>query len=589
MCARRRFRAAPFEPTPTISMSNALRRLPLPVPNRRDLVALPLVLALFFIVSHAGREMAVPYQLGQQLPISLSPWALPAYGLYTVLRMLAALVLSLLFTLSYAWLAAHNRYAERVLVPVLDVLQSVPILGYLSITVSGFMALFPGSLVGVQLAVIFAVFTSQAWNMTFSLYQSLKTIPRDLQEAATLYRLNAWQRFWKLELPFAMPGLLWNTMMSMSGGWFFVVASEAITVSGHVVTVPGIGSYIAQAIARRDLGAIGLAIGAMIVIIVLYDNLLFRPIVAWADKFKLEMTASADAPRSWVLDFLRRTRMLRQLTALPHGLWRLSIRIMPRVHNRPAPQAASWRRGHALFYGAVLGFAIWALLRLVEVLPRDFGWPLVGHVLWLGLITGFKVFVLVALSALVWVPVGVWVGLRPRLAAMVQPLAQFLAAFPANLLFPLAVAAIVHWHLNVDVWTAPLMILGSMWYVLFSVVGAASAIPNDMREAARSLGLRGWLLWKRLYLPGVFPGFVTGAITASGGAWNASIVAEVVSWGDKTLVADGLGSFISEATAKGRGADIALGVGVMCLYVILINRLVWHRLYQLAARRVRLD
>ncbi|WP_297913823.1 ABC transporter permease subunit [Thiomonas sp.] len=570
-------------------MSQALRRLPLPVPNRRDLVALPLVLALFFIVSHAGRQMAVPYQLGQSLPISLSPWALPADGLYTVLRMLAALVISLVFTLSYAWLAAHNRYAERVLVPVLDVLQSVPILGYLSITVTGFMALFPGSLVGVQLAVIFAVFTSQAWNMTFSLYQSLKTVPRDLQEAATLYRLNAWQRFWKLELPFAMPGLLWNTMMSMSGGWFFVVASEAITVSGHEVKVPGIGSYIAQAIASRDLGAIGLAIGAMIVIIVLYDTLLFRPIVAWADKFKLEMTASGDAPRSWVLDFLRRTRLLRQFAALPQGLWQLSVRLMPRVQNRPAAQARSWRRGDTLFYAAVVVFAIWAVVRLGEVLPRDFGWPLVGHVLWLGLLTGFKVFVLVGLSALIWVPVGVWVGLRPRLAAAVQPLAQFLAAFPANLLFPLFVVIIVHWHLNVDVWTAPLMILGSMWYVLFSVVGAASAIPNDMREAAQNLGLRGWLLWKRLYLPGVFPGFITGAITASGGAWNASIVAEVVSWGDKTLVATGLGSFISEATAQGRGADIALGVGVMSLYVILVNRLIWHRLYQLAARRVRLD
>ncbi len=570
-------------------MSYALRRLPLPVPNRRDLVALPLVLALFFIVSHAGREMSVPYQLGQSIPISLSPWALPADGLFTVLRMLAALALSLVFTLVYAWLAAHNRYAGRVLVPVLDVLQSVPILGYLSITVTGFMALFPGSLVGVQLAVIFAVFTSQAWNMTFSLYQSLQTVPRDLQEAATLYRLNAWQRFWKLELPFAMPGLLWNTMMSMSGGWFFVVAAEAITVSGHEVKVPGIGSYIAQAIASRDLAAIGLAIGAMMVIILLYDNLLFRPIVAWADKFKLEMTASSDAPRSAVLDFLRRTRMLRQLVAVPQALWNLSVRLGPRAQPRAAAPERAWRRGDAVFFGAVLVFAVWALLRLARLLPQDFGWPLVAHVMWLGLITGLKVFVLVGLAALIWVPVGVWVGLRPRLAAAVQPLAQFLAAFPANLLFPLVVVAIVHWHLDVDVWTAPLMILGSMWYVLFSVVGAASSIPNDMREAAHNLGLRGWLLWKRLYLPGVFPGFVTGAITASGGAWNASIVAEVVSWGHRDLVATGLGAFISQATAEGRGADIALGVGVMSLYVIVVNRLVWHRLYQLAARRVHLD
>ncbi len=570
-------------------MSFALRRLPLPVPNRRDLIALPLVIALFFIVSHAGHQMTAPYRLGQSISISLSPTALPEYGLYTVLRMLAALVVSFMFTLGYAWLAVHNRYAERLLVPVLDVLQSVPILGYLSITVTGFMALFPGSLVGVQLAVIFAVFTSQAWNMTFSLYQSLKTVPRDLQEAATLYRLNAWQRFWKLELPFAMPGLLWNTMMSMSGGWFFVVASEAITVANQTVTVPGIGSYIARAIAAKDLGAIGWAIAAMIVIILLYDTLMFRPIVAWADKFKFEMTSSGEAPRSAVLDYLRRTRVLRLLAVIPAALWDLTVRLSPRVEPKAPPPAARRRWGDGLFYAAVAVFAVWAVVRLVQVLPRDCGWPLVFHVLGLGLITGFKVFVLVGLSALIWVPIGVWIGLRPRWAQAVQPLAQFLAAFPANLLFPLVVVAIVRWHLDVDVFTAPLMILGSMWYILFSVVGAASAIPSDMREAAQNLGLRGWLLWKRLYLPGVFPGFVTGAITASGGAWNASIVAEVVSWGDKTLVATGLGAFISQATAQGRSAQIALGVGVMSLYVILVNRLFWHRLYELSVRRVRLD
>ncbi|MGC8807085.1 MAG: ABC transporter permease [Thiomonas sp.] len=572
-------------------MAFNLPPLPLPVPNRRDLIALPLVIALFFIIAHAGREMAVPFHLGENLSISLSPLALPEYGLYTVLRMLAALVVSFVFTLGYAWLAAHNRYAERILIPALDVLQSVPILGYLSITVTGFMALFPGSLVGVQLAVIFAVFTSQAWNMTFSLYQSLKTVPRDLHEAATLYRLNAWQRFWKVELPFAMPGLLWNTMMSMSGGWFFVVASEAITVSDQTVTVPGIGSYIAAAIAHKDLAAIGWAIAAMIVIILAYDTLLFRPIVAWADKFKFEMTASSEAPRSVVLDFLRRTRLLKLLAVVPARLWELSVRLMPKVPPRRVPGNARQRRRLAdgVFYAALGVLAVWAVVRLLQVLPRDFGWPMVGHVIGLGLITGFKVFVLVALSALVWVPIGVWIGLRPRWAEKVQPLAQFLAAFPANLLFPLFVVVIVHWHLNVDVFTAPLMILGSMWYILFSVVGAAAAIPTDMREAAQNLGLRGWLLWKRLYLPGIFPGFVTGAITASGGAWNASIVAEVVSWGDKTLVATGLGAYISQTTARGQTAQIALGVGVMSLLVILTNRLVWHRLYDLAQRRVRLD
>ena len=565
------------------------RRLPVPVPNRRDLIALPLILALFFIVRHAGHQMVAPYRIGQSLPISLSPAMLPEYGLYTVLRMLVALLVSLVFTVVYAWLAAHNRYAERILIPALDVLQSVPVLGYLSITVTGFIAMFPGSLWGVQMAVIFAVFTGQAWNMAFALYQGMKTLPRDLQEAATLYRLNAWQRFWKLELPFSMPGLLWNTMMSMSGGWFMVVASEAITVSGQTVTVPGVGSYIARAIAARDLGAISWAIAAMIVIILLYDTLLFRPIVAWADKFKLEMTASADAPDSFVLDFIRRTQLIRVLGALPQWLWELSLRLTPRAGRARPASPRLLRLGDGVFYAALAGFAVWAVVALGQVLPRDFGWPLVGHVVWLGVLTACKVLLLVLLSALLWVPVSVWIGLRPAWAARVQPLAQFLAAFPANLLYPLFVIAIVHWNLDVDVFTAPLMILGSMWYIVFSVVGAASAIPTDMREAATNLGLRGWLLWRRLYLPAIFPGFVTGAITASGGAWNASIVAEVVSWGHKTLVADGLGAFISQATAAGKGADIALGVGVMSVYVTVVNRLFWRRLYDIASRRVRLD
>jgi NitT/TauT family transport system permease protein len=378
-------------------------------------------------------------------------------------------------------------------------------------------------------------------------------------------------------------------MMSMSGGWFMVVASEAITVSGQTVTVPGIGSYIARAIALRDLGAIGWAIGAMIVIILLYDTLLFRPIVAWADKFKLELTASSDAPTSFVLDFIRRTRVIQLLGVLPRWIWELSVRFSPRVGRATPASPRLLRWGDAVFYASLAAFALWAVVTLGQVLPRDFGWPLVGHVVWLGVLTAMKVLVLVVLSALVWVPVSVWIGLRPAWAARVQPLAQFLAAFPANLLFPLFVVAIVRWHLNVDVFTAPLMILGSMWYIVFSVVGAASAIPTDMREAATNLGLRGWLLWRRLYLPAIFPGFVTGAITASGGAWNASIVAEVVSWGHSTLVADGLGAFISQATAAGRGAEIALGVGVMSVYVTVVNRLFWRRLHDIAARRIRLD
>ncbi len=565
--------------------------LAFPMPNRQDLIAIPLVLAVFFLIAHISRGMAVPFHLGESIAISSSPWELPEYALDTVARMLTAVVCSLAFTLGYATLAAKNRYAEKILVPLLDILQSVPILGYLSITVTGFMALFPGSLIGVQLAVVFAVFTSQVWNMTFALYQGLTTLPKELDEAARLYRLNAWQRFWKLELPFSVPGLLWNTMMSMSGGWFFVVAAEAITVAGQTVAVPGIGSYIALAIRNKDLVAIFWAIATMVVVIFLYDFLLFRPIVAWADKFKFETSGDLQKPQSAVLDFLHRTRLMRLVVLLPRALWEASVRLLPlasgQARQRPSAGQKAWRDG--LFYGVLAVLFLAALWQLGLVIPRFFSWAEIGHVFYLGAVTALRVFVLVLLSALIWVPIGIKIGLNPRLTARVQGLAQFLAAFPANLLFPLVVVLILTFHLNVNIWVSPLMILGSQWYIVFNVIGAAAALPGDLKEAARSFGLRGWLLWKRLLLPGIFPGFVTGAITASGGAWNASIVAEVVSWGSHTLVATGLGAYITLATGSGQMEKVALGIGVMSLYVITVNRFFWRRLYRAAERRFRLD
>ena len=565
--------------------------LAFPMPNRQDLIAIPLVLAVFFLIAHISRGMAVPFHLGESIAISSSPWELPEYALDTVSRMLTAVVCSLAFTLGYATLAAKNRYAEKILVPLLDILQSVPILGYLSITVTGFMALFPGSLIGVQLAVVFAVFTSQVWNMTLALYQGLTTLPKELDEAARLYRLNAWQRFWKLELPFSVPGLLWNTMMSMSGGWFFVVAAEAITVAGQTVAVPGIGSYIALAIRNKDLGAIFWAIATMVVVIFLYDFLLFRPIVAWADKFKFETSSDLQKPHSTVLDFLHRTRLMRLVVLLPRALWEASVRLLPlasgQARQRPSAGQKAWRDG--LFYGVLAVLFLAALWQLGLVIPRFFSWAEIGHVFYLGAVTALRVFVLVLLSALIWVPIGIKIGLNPRLTARVQGLAQFLAAFPANLLFPLVVVLILTFHLNVNIWVSPLMILGSQWYIVFNVIGAAAALPGDLKEAARSFGLRGWLLWKRLLLPGIFPGFVTGAITASGGAWNASIVAEVVSWGSHTLVATGLGAYITLATGSGQMEKVALGIGVMSLYVITVNRFFWRRLYRAAERRFRLD
>jgi len=557
--------------------------------NRWDWALLPLVLAVLFALAFGGSQMARPYELGEQLSISLDPWILPYYLLRTTLRMFLALGASLVFSCVFAVLATRYRAAEKVLVPVLDILQSIPILGFLSITVTGFIALFPGNLLGVECAAIFAIFTSQAWNMAFSLYQSLRTVPAELREAASVFQLSPWHRFWRLELPFAMPGLLWNMMMSMSGGWFFVVASEAISVSNQNIKLPGVGSYIAMAIEERNLSAIGWAIGGMLIGITLYDQLFFRPLIAWADKFRFEEGSSEDAPRSWLLTWLRRTDRLQHFMAAAARLLERSLVLFRQEHDgtsiaarqRPRNQTAE-RVWDAAVAAAVLLAVVW----LARFIHAEVGWSEVGHVFVLGLYTMIRVLVLIALAAAVWVPVGIWIGMNPRWAGRLQGVAQFMAAFPANLMFPVAVLFIVRWHLNPNIWLAPLMVLGTQWYLLFNVIAGASSVPTELRYAARNLGLGGWLRWKRYLLPAVFPSFVTGAITASGGSWNASIVAEYVTWGDTTLQAAGLGSYIAHMTAIGDFPRIALGIGVMCVFVMGMNHFVWRRLYELAENRM---
>jgi NitT/TauT family transport system permease protein len=557
--------------------------------NRWDWALLPLVLGVLALLAFGGSQMARPYQVGDALPISLDPAFLPYYLLRTTLRMFLALAASIVFACAFAAIAAKYRAAERVMVPLLDILQSIPILGFLSITVAGFIALFPGNLFGVECAAIFAIFTSQAWNMAFSLYQSLRTVPAELQEASRMFHLSAWQRFWRLEMPFAMPGLLWNMMMSMSGGWFFVVASEAISVSNQNIKLPGVGSYIAMAIEARDIGAIGWAIGGMFVGIVLYDQLFFRPLLAWADKFRFEESSSETAPTSWLLTWLRRTDRLQRLGLIGVGLLGRSFVLFRRPYDgtsiraRVRPPDPVWSR---VFDAAVAGAVLFAAWHLVAYVHGSVDTAEVVHVFVLACYTMARVLILIALAALVWVPIGVWIGMSPRWSGRLQAAAQFLAAFPANLMFPVAVLFIVKWQLNPDIWLSPLMVLGTQWYLLFNVIAGASTIPAELRYAARNLGLGGWLRWRRYLLPAVFPSFVTGAITASGGSWNASIVAEYVTWGDTTLRAQGLGSYIAQMTATGDFPRIALGIGVMCVFVMAMNHFLWRRLYRLAEDRM---
>src|SRR5215469_8023704 len=567
-------------------------------PNYWDLVALPLVLGLIALVAWGGMAMGAHYQIGDALPISLDPWKLPVYALRTVLRMGAALVASLVFSLAYAALAAKSRMAEKILIPVLDILQSVPILGFLSITVTGFIALFPGRLLGVECAAIFAIFTSQAWNMTFSLYQSLRTVPGELIEASRMYHLSTWQRFWRLEVPHGIPALVWNMMMSVSGGWFFVVASEAITVSGQSIMLPGVGSYIATAIQQRDLGAIGWAVGIMLVVIILYDQLLFRPLLAWSQKFKDTLGNDEDNVRPWFLMVMQRAQFFDLVQAgvlgVNRGLDSLFTLIgrglrFPALAVSRSPDASSgtWfeRAFDFALLLATLGAIAWMVGFILDTVhPREIGWTFV-----LGAITALRVLVLIAVASVIWVPIGVWIGLRPHIADRAQPIVQFLAAFPANLFFPAAVVLILRFSLSPEIWLSPLMILGTQWYILFNVIGGTISLPAELKLAASNLGVRRILWWRRVMLPAIFPAYVTGAVTAAGGSWNASIVSEVVQWGDTTLTATGLGAYIAQYTASGDTARITLGIGVLCLYVLAFNRLVWRRLYNLAAERLRLD
>ena len=577
------------------SIASPARLLAGLAPNRWDIVLLPLVTGALFLLAWGGGQMTQPFRPGEPIALSLDPANLPGYALRTTLRMAVAMLASLLFTFAYATLAARSARAERILVPLLDVLQSVPILGFLSITVVGFIKLFPGSLLGPECAAIFAIFTSQAWNMAFSFYYSLRMLPKDLGQVANLFQLSAWQRFWKLEVPYAMPGLVWNTMMSVSGGWFFVVASEAITVSDRTVLLPGVGSYIAVAIERRDLAAVGYAILAMLAVILATDQLLFRPLVAWADKFKFEFAESQDAPRSWFLDLLRRSRLLRVLMALP--VW-LRERLRPLAPRRPTfrlplPKLRFWRRADPwldyLWLALLVGAAVASIVALARFVLTEAGDAEIAHVFLLGLYTLARVVMLTALASLIWVPIGVWIGLRPRWSQRVQPLALFLSAFPANLLFPVVVSFVVARRLDPEIWLSPLMILGTQWYILFNVIGGAAALPGDLKEAAANLGLRGWVLWRRVYLPAIFPAYLTGGLTASGGAWNASVVAEVASWGATTLTASGIGAYIAQQTVRGDHPRVALGIAVMSVYVVLFNRLFWKRLHAFAQRRLALD
>ena len=560
-----------------------------------DGLVLLTLFGMLWSVMHFGQGMLVAFDPTSVPELDFSTSQIPYYAGRTLLRMWIAFCFSLFFAISLGYLAAKNSTARAVILPALDVLQSVPVLGFLSATVAGFMALFPGSLLGVECAAIFAIFTGQVWNMAFGFYHSMVTIPADMQEAASTYGLTRWQRFRTVELPASAHSLIWNSMMSFGGGWFFVAQSEAISVMNKDIKLPGLGSYMASAIEKGDNHAALLAVAAMLFLILMSDQLIWRPLLVWADKFKIELTESGLTPTSWVYNVLRGTYVFTWLSLnvwqpLADALGQTIQRIKPPA-KRVRPGAINWPlRLTGLAFAAWLGYeAILGVFAAIAALHGALTVPMVGHIFWLGFLTLLRVIAMTVLATLIWTPIGVWIGFHPKAARFAQPLAQIGASFPVNMTFPVVVGLFVATNTSMNWGSILLIAMGTQWYILFNVIAGAMAIPNEMKEVASIYGLRKWQLWRTLILPAIFPFWVTGACTAAGGAWNASIVAEYATWGDTTLKADGLGAYIAEVTKSGDTALIIVSIAVMSLFVVAMNKLVWRRLYGFAERRFRLD
>ncbi|MEU8901723.1 ABC transporter permease subunit [Nocardia sp. NPDC048505] len=557
-----------------------------------DVVVFAGAAALIWALIRIGGSVDVPFdETTAPAAVSTDPAHLPYYAARSLLRMFLALAASIVFTFVVATAAARLRRARAVLLPALDILQSIPVLGFLSFTVTGFIALFPGSQLGLECASIFAIFTSQAWNMAFSFYHSLVAQPRELDEAARSLRLSRWQRFWRLDAPSGMIPLVWNGMMSFGGSWFFLVASEAISVNNREYALPGIGSYVAAATAAGRLSEVLIAIAVMVLLVIGVNFLFWRPMTAWAERFRIGDSAGPDAPRSLVLNLLRRSHVPALLGRVFGPLVAPLDRAMSVFGLAEYPlhtSAARRRAGDWLFGAAVTALAAYGGYRVLRYIAATAGFGEVAHAFGLGLLTLLRVVVLVVLASVIWVPIGVWIGLNPRVSRLAQPIVQVLASFPANFLFPMVTAVLVATGISLNWASVLLMALGAQWYILFNVIAGASAVPNDLREAATSLRLPRKLWWRKLILPAIFPSYVTGGITAAGGAWNASIVAEIVEYGSTTLVATGLGAYIAQSTSAGDAPRILIGILVMSVYVVVVNRVFWRRLYTLAERRYAL-
>ena len=554
-----------------------------------DVIMFAAALALFYAVAVVGRTWLGPFT--PQVEISRSPWALPAYAGYSLLRITVAYFLSLVFALTYGYVAAYNPRAERFMLPLLDVLQSIPVLSFLPGVMLAMVALFPGRQLGVEAGAILLIFTGQVWNMAFSFYASLKGIPNDMREAAKIYRFSAWQRFVQMELPFSAIGLVWNSMMSVAGGWFFLMACEMFVLGPRDFRLPGLGSYLQTAARSGDTTSILWGIATMIALIVLIDQLVWRPVIAWAEKFKVEQVESADAPRSWILNLIQHSRALsriRSKTLEPFGekLTMHCARQRTRESDEPTPPWRTWLlRLLAILALAAIGYGVVRVaIVLTGLQPAEVREAGIG----LGA-TFLRVNLTLLIGALWAIPAGVAIGFNPKLARIAQPLAQIAASVPATALFPVVLLLLIRVGGGLGVGSIVLLLLGTQWYILFNVIAGAMAIPTDLKECCSVFKLTGLERWKKLILPGIFPYLVTGMVTASGGAWNASIIAEYFHFKGHIYTTTGLGATISQATDSGNFGLLLGATMMMAAAVVTVNRLVWRRLYTLGETRFRLD
>ncbi len=551
-------------------------------PNIFDFFSIIIIFSVFTLFSWGASHLSTPYHLGAPIPIYLDYLSLISYSLKTFTRMICAMSLSVLVTFIVGSVLAKNQRMRTILLPIIDVLQSLPPLGISAFIFVFCMLLFPKSHLGLELASVLTTFFSQVWNMILSFYQSIVTIPKELEEATEIYQLSRWQRFWKLEVPKATPGLILNSMVSMSASWFFVVASEAFSIADQRVLIPGIGSYIAQAISLANNQAVSMAFAAMFLVILMYDQLLFRPLLAWSEKFKEEIVDDEQYNNSWFFDLLSRSHLFENIAIL----FELVSNLFPTAKKRVIAKESISKNSAVLnnFYLfleiAFYGLVLLLFTRLSYFFLSSFTAKELLYTLELGGITAIKVMLVVSISMLIWVPIGVVIGSNVKIATFFQPIIQFLAACPPQMLYPLLYPLIVQHNLNVDIWTAPIMIAGTQWYILFNVIAGSMMITKEQRFVAANFGLKGWLLWRRLYLPAIVPYCITGAMAAAGGCWNVSIDSDTVEWGATKIQALGISSYIHQAKFDGDFDRILLGMAVMAFYVIVINRLVWNKLFE---------